>query len=196
MNAKKNKIVGSLLLGRLIHVVAPEAGKPPKFQAVGDAEARVLTLPCTQQIYNAVLGTKDPGSTKFDLGLRKLTRVKFRALQTADKTVVGFDIIPNRMFVSGVAPAAAGRARKSGFEIRWSEACGGYDVYTEDPDTGESQRIAYAGMSETMLCELLDALRDRTCDGKKIFTVLGHKVEVKDDDVMLVRPVKAVAYTT
>lgn len=185
------------MLERMINVRFPQTGsKERQFQAVGEG-GLLITSKCTQPIYSRILGERNPNTpTAYGLGLRQLVHVRFRALYDKDDVVVGLDIIPNRMFTSGAAPAAAGVASRRGFDVHWDEEINGFDVRTEHPVTGEPMRIAYAGMSETQLCDLLDLLRDHDWGSRKLATLMDHRIDKQEDGSFKVKPVKKISYTT
>lgn len=184
------------LFARFIHVVSHEEGKPLFVQAVNE-DGKLITAKCNESVYRRVLGERrGEKGTRFDLGLRKLMQVKFRAHYDEKDVIQALDIIPNRMFVSGAAPRVAGDAIKKGFDIHIDEELEGFDVWSEDSRTGDKVRVAYAGLSERELCELLDALREATWGSKKSLTLLDHKFEKVEDGLVRCKPLKDVRYTT
>lgn len=192
----KHQIHRTETFARFMHVVAASDNAPLRVQAVSD-EGKLLTLKCTEPIYRRVLGTRrGEKGERFDLGLRKLTAVKFRGHFDADGLLHSLDIIPNRFFVSGAAPRVAGENSKKGFEIRWDEDLNGFDVWCEDPRTGDKVRTTYAGLAERELGILLDALRGATWKNRKSIELEKHRFERVEEGVFRCRPLEEVKYTT
>lgn len=184
------------LYARFIHVVAREEGKPLYVQAVNE-DGKLITAKCNEAVYRRVLGErKGEKGTRFHLGLRQLTQVKFRAHFDEKDVIQAVDIVPNRMFVSGAAPRVAGDAIKKGFDIHIDEELEGFDVWSEDPRTGDKVRVAYAGLAERELFELLDELRNVSWGTKKSLSILDHKFEKVEEGLIRCRPIKDVRYTT
>ena len=193
---KKLKIAKIELYARFMHVVAPKDGAPLRLQAVSE-DGKLITAKCSEPIYQRVLGERrSENGSKIHLGLRQLTRVKFRAHIDENDTIVALDLIPNRMFVSGAAPRAAGDAIKKGFDIHIDEDLNGFDVWSEDAQTGDPIRVGYAGLSERDLCTILDDLRAASWGNKKTLVLGDHKFERVEDGVIRCRPTKDVKYTT
>lgn len=196
MSKKSKKLESVVLYERFMHVVALADGERPRVQAVSE-DGQLVTAQCNETIYRRVLGVRlDEQSHRFHLGLRQMTKVKFRAHLDGDGVIQALDIIPNRMFVSGAAPRLSGENTRKGFTIHIDEELDGFDVWTEDPRDGEKYRVAYAGLSERELCDLLDALRAANWGSKKTLTLLDHKFEKVEEGVIRCRPIKEVKYTT
>lgn len=194
---KKLQIAKTEVYARFMNVVQPaEDGKGPlRVQASGDGNGKLHTVQTNARIFSRVRGTRSDDNKKFNLGLRGLTRVKFRCHFDSAGIMQAMDLIPNRLFTSGPAPVSAGDARKKGFEVHVDEELNGFDVWSEDKD-GEPVRIAYAGMSEQQLCDVLDAIRSHTWGNKKTATLAGHKVERADDVTFRVKAIGDVKYST
>jgi hypothetical protein len=193
---KKINISKTETFARFVHVVAPKEGEPRRIQAVSE-NGKLVTARCSEAIFKRVLGERrGEKGERFHLGLRQLTHVQFRAHYDDKDIIQALDIIPNRMFVSGAAPRAAGDAMKKGFDIHIDDDLNGFDVWSEDSNSGEKLRVAYAGLSERELCELLDDLRDCTWGSKRTQTLGKHRFEKVEEGVIRCRPVENVHYTT
>jgi len=194
----KNKLVRVELLERFVHVEKPQgADKPLRVQAVRE-DGKLITCKANSDIFDRVLGTrKGEKNERLHLGLRQLTQVKFRAHFDDEDVLQAVDIIPNRSFVSGAAPRVAGDNRKRGFDIHEDDELNGYDVWSEDPRTGDKVRTTYAGLDENALCNLLDALREATwAASKRVQNLLGHRFERVEEGVYRCRPLTDTPYVT
>lgn len=187
---------------RFVHVVTPSEGSPTRVQVITE-EGKLRTVKCSPEIYRRVLGTRaGENGNRADLGLRKLTRVKFRGHKDETDTLRALDLIPNRMFTSGAAPRQAGVAQMKGFDIHIDEELNGFDVWSEDTQNSDPMRIneplrvAYAGLSERKLCDLLDALRKSVWGERRSLELLGHKFEKVEEGLIRCRPLTDVKYTT
>lgn len=196
MKSKKESQPKSEVYARFMHVVSHTEGRPFYVQAISE-DGRLLTVKCAENIYRRVLGTRSgERGTQFHLGLRQLTQVKFYAHFDLKGYLCSLDIIPARMFVSGAAPRAAGDAAKKGFDLHFDETINGYDIWMEDPRSGEKVRAAYAGLAERDLLNLLNRLREADWEDKKVINLEDHRFEKIEENLIRCRPLKEVKYTT
>lgn len=187
--------IEKMVVERFINVVMRDGGDPKApyaLQAVGPM-GKLLTLRALPTIWKRVLGTIDDTGNKKHLGLRNLADVKFvlHLTQPEDattklKTIVGVDIIPRRMHISGAAPVSWAAAKTKGFSLTWDEELKGFDTLNEI----EERREAYVGMTERQLYDVMDGIRDKKPWGAaSTQTIAQHKV-TKDGLVYTVRPLK------
>lgn len=191
---KKEKLT-KMVIERFITVVMRDADAPDKvpyaLQATG-LMGKLLTLHATPDIWKRVLGTMEETavSTRKNLGLRQLADVRFVLHLEAPKEpykhqkIVGVDIVPRRMHMSGATPVSWGDAKKKGFTLTWDDELNGFDTLDEK----EERRGAYAGMTERELYDVMDAVRGATWGTSSTQTLSGHKV-TKDGITYTVKPV-------
>lgn len=193
---KKLAIQKTEIFARFVHVASKPNSTPLRVQAVSE-QGKLITAKCKSNVYKRVLGERrgEKGNL-FNLGLRNLTQVQFRAHYDKDDVICSIDIVPNRYFLSGAAPRVAGDNSKKGFDIHIDEELNGFDVWSEDPNTGDKVRVAYAGLSDKQLYALLDALRDVTWGSKKSVTLENHKFEKVEEGLVRCKPLQDVKYTT
>jgi hypothetical protein len=187
--------VEKLVIERFINVVmrdSNDAKAPYALQAVGPM-GKLLTLRAKPSIWKRVLGTIDESGNKKHLGLRNLADVKFVLHLTppADnttklKTIVGVDIVPRRMHISGATPVSWGAAKTKGFNVTWDDELQGFDTLNEE----EERREAYAGMTERQLYDVMDGIRDEKSWGSASTKTIAHHKVTKDGVVYNVRPLK------
>lgn len=197
MKTKTDKIARIDTIMRFSHVVMPtDDNKQPRVLGVTE-EGKQVAYPCTREIFQRVLGERVEGNpNQYHLGLRQLVHVKFRAHLDEAGVMQALDIVPNRMFTSGAAPSEAGRAAKNGFEVHWDEELQGFDVWKEHPETGDKMRIAYAGLGEKELADILDELRAYKWGALKNVVISHHKVERREGGTFRIRPARPVVYKT
>ncbi len=176
---KSLEIKSTKIAARIINIQIPKSPGDFKIQTVND-EGKQSTHNTTEAIYKAVSGTIHGDNMQLkDLGIRKLVGVKFRTHFNEDNTMVAIDIIPNRFFQRGAMPTRGGVALKDGIPIKWREDINGFHA-----------QYGYSGMAESVLGEVLDALRVAMATKAKTITVKGHKVTKGEDDEYIVRPVR------
>jgi hypothetical protein len=193
---KKINIKKTEIFARFVHVASKPDATPLRLQAVSE-QGKLITAKCKANVYKRVLGERhgEKGNL-FNLGLRNLTQVQFRAHYDQNDEICAIDIVPNRYFLSGAAPRVAGDNSKKGFDIHVDEDLNGFDVWSEDPNTGEKVRVAYAGLSDKQLYALLDELRKITWGNKSTVTVENHKFEKVEEGRIRCKPIQEVKYTT
>lgn len=193
---KKLKIAKTEKFVRFMHVAVSAEGEPLRVQAVSES-GKLVTAKCNEAIYKRVLGErKGERGERFNLGLRKLTQVNFRAHYDDAGVIQALDIVPARSFVSGAAPRVAGDAIKKGFDIHFDEDLNGYDIWSEDPRSGDKVRATYAGLSDRGLENILDSLRKANWGSKNSITIDNHRFEKVEEGVFRCRPLGEVKYTT
>jgi hypothetical protein len=163
---------------RFIHVVESKGDADDLRVQTASDSGKLAVYKVTRAIFAAVLGSTSGSEHEFrNLGLRKLTRVKFRGHVVAG-VLVAVDIVPNRMYTRGAAPVEFGRALSEGFEALWNADISGFDV-----------RSGYSGMDDKTLYRVLDALRDHTwAKGKNSVVLEGHRIEKVESDLFRIKP--------
>ena len=90
--------------------------------------------------------------------------------------VVGIDLIPLRFFAARSGPADYRTARTAGFEAVWNPEHSGFEV-----------KIAYIGMTQRDLENVLDELRKNKSKKQKFRTTCGHEITKLDDVTYRIR---------
>ncbi len=148
-------------LHRIVHVLAPTANSPLRFEAIsGDPSSLGKTeiFRCSEDIYNAVLGSRSEDGNVTRPGLRGLHRhhalVHLRQVEVSGKKkqneVYAVDLIPTKFFDGNSGSVEAREARKSGMVVVYNPEHLGFRV-----------DVPYLGLSYRDMFTMLGELRQK-----------------------------------